>query len=84
MSWHPESVADRITHRGSPMVRHLVPALERMVGEIVAKDFWANHLINQNELDRQNEPDMGVIRHLVESFLGKRYHRVLGHNLEAK
>lgn len=34
----------------------LVPTLEKVVGAIVTEDFWANHLINQNELDRQGEP----------------------------
>jgi len=50
----------------------LVPTLERMVGELVAQDFWANHARCQVDLDRQNEGDLSffaaVHRHWDESL----------------
>ncbi len=36
----------------------LVPTLEKMVGDIVAKDFWDNHSKIQDMLDRQCEGEL--------------------------
>lgn len=44
----------------------LVPTLEKMVGEIVAQDFWANHQKNQLVLDAQNEGDFSALMRLAQ------------------
>lgn len=36
---------------------NLVPTLDKMVGDIIANGFWANHRQTQFALDCQNEQD---------------------------
>lgn len=43
------------------MIPYLVQTLEKTVGEIIAKDFWANHHKHQDDLDRQNEGELSFV-----------------------
>lgn len=49
----------------------LVPTLQRMVDYTTFADFWVNHEIRQEQLDRQNEGEMSYGDYCINRMVAR-------------